>query len=81
MTGHIARRLSKLERTLLSRTRFVCVLDTPENHALVDEGFIPEGSFPAAPEPRISGDKAAAPLRRLGSRDLVIFMSALEMAA
>jgi hypothetical protein len=73
MTGRIAQRLIKLERKLLPSTRFVCVLDTPENHALVDQGYIPHSSFPAPEHPE------SKELRRLGSRDMVIFMMALEM--
>jgi hypothetical protein len=83
MTKNIARWLAKLERKFAPKAKMICVLDTPENQALVAKGFLPDDrQTTAPPEPssiKRKGKRRAA-RRRLGSGDVVVFLSELEMA-
>ena len=72
-----ARRIGKLERKFTPKQRLFCVLGTPENQALVASGFLPD---PPQTTATPASSRAKHPLRRLGKRDLVVFMLAAEMA-
>jgi hypothetical protein len=65
-------RLDKLERTVAPQ-RVSCVLDTPENRQLVEEGLRPADALPMEPRPTKG-------LRRLTKRDFVLFLSEAEWA-
>jgi hypothetical protein len=83
MRKDIERRLDKLEQNFSFESRFLCVLDTPENRALVAQGFLPDGSQTTAPPEAPSASrkgKGGAPRRRLGTRDIVVFLSEAEIA-
>ena len=78
---NIDRRIGKLERMSQAKQRFLTVLDTPENLALAKQGLMPDNpQVQAVYQP--PGSKRRKPVRRrLGKRDLVIFMSEFELAA
>ena len=77
---NIDRRVGKLERMSEPKQRLLAVLDTPENLALAKQGLMPDNpQVQAVYQP--PGSKRRKPVRRqLGKRDMVIFMSELEMA-
>ena len=83
MTKNIARWLAKLERKFAPKARMICVIDTPENRALVAQGCVPDDwqttTPPGSAIVRRKG-KGRAARRRLGSGDIVVFLSELEMA-
>jgi|SoiMethySBSTD1v2_1073268.scaffolds.fasta_scaffold6754888_1 hypothetical protein len=75
---NIDRRVAKLERVSEPKQRFITALATPENYALAKQGLMPDNpQVPALYQP--SGSKRLV-RRRLGKGDLVIFLSAAEMA-
>ena len=71
MTKDMDRRLEKLERTVAPH-RVHCVLDTPNNRKLVEEGLRPADALP--PEPVSKG------CRRLTKGDIILFLSEAEWA-
>ena len=71
MTKDIDRRLQKLERTVAPH-RVHCVLDTPDNRQLVEEGLRPADALPAEP--------ACKGYRRLTQGDIILFLSEAEWA-
>jgi hypothetical protein len=82
MSKQIARRLNKLERKYQPEGRTIAVLDTPENRTLLAQGFLPDDTQTTAPpEPTRGATDCSHPARRrLGPRDIVVLMSAVEMA-
>jgi hypothetical protein len=83
MTKNIARWLAKLERKFAPEARMICVIDTPENRALVAKGCVPDDwqtTAPPVPSSIKREGKGRAARRRLGSGDIVVFLSELEMA-
>jgi hypothetical protein len=67
-----SRRIARLERKLLPVRRVFVVLGTPENQALVVQGFLPD---PPQTRPALNAGG-----QRLGKRDLVIFVTEQELA-
>ena len=82
MTKNIARWLAKLERKFAPKAKMICVLDTPENRALVAKGCLPDDWQTTAPPELLAKrkGKGRAARRRLGSGDIVVFLSEREKA-
>jgi hypothetical protein len=78
------RRISKLEGKFEPERRIVCVLDSPRNRKLIDHGLMPDPPAVRSTQRRRSRAKdrrRTKPIRRrLGKRDLVVFMSEVELA-
>jgi len=70
------RRIGKLERKFAPKQRLFCVLGTPENQALVASGFLPN---PPQTTATPASSRGKHPLRRLGKRDIVVFLLQAEM--
>jgi hypothetical protein len=68
------RRIAKLEGKLQPQRRFIVAVCTPENQALVAQGFLPDPPRATA-APNAKGDR-----QRLGKRDIVVFLLEAEMA-
>jgi uncharacterized Fe-S cluster-containing protein len=78
------RRISKLEGKFEPERRIICVLDSVRNRKLIARGLMPNP--PTVRETqhrrcRAKNRRRTKPIRRrLGKRDLVVFMSEVELA-